>query len=67
MSTAQGMIQSLLGCAWGRSVWTDDDPGECPEQATSITVLHQGASQMEVRLCPKHKSRIIEETDPREG
>lgn len=60
------IVQDLIGCAWGRKVWAHDDPEPCPEQATNITVLHDGATAMEVRLCPRHKSRLVEETTEHE-
>lgn len=61
------LIQELIGCAWGqgRTVWTDDDDQPCLDRATSITVLHGREEQIAVKLCPKHKSRIMEETTPR--
>lgn len=58
----ESMIQDLIGCAWGRDVWLDDDPTPCPEQAASITVIHDQDKQIQLKLCPKHKSRILEET-----
>lgn len=61
------MIHDLVGCAWGRDVWLEDDPDPCQERADSITVLHDGPRELAVKLCPKHKSRIIEETTPRKS
>lgn len=58
------LIHDLIGCAWGYAVSTEDDPEPCPEQAASITVVHRGHEQVQLKLCPKHKSRIIEETTP---
>lgn len=58
------LIHDLIGCTWGRSVWTEDDPDACPDQAASITVVHDRGKQIELKLCPKHKSRILEETAP---
>lgn len=61
------LIHSLIGCVWGRAVWLDDDPDPCPEQAASITVVHDGPKEIQLKLCPKHKSRILEETAPHAG
>lgn len=61
------VIQALLGCDWGRALSTEDDPEPCPDQAASIVVLYDdGEPVAEVKVCPKHKSRLVEETTPRE-
>jgi hypothetical protein len=32
-----------------------------------IVVLHDGPREMAVKLCAKHRDRILQETTPREG
>ena len=61
------LIHDLIGCEWGRVVATEDDPESCPTQAASMTVIHDGLFEARVKLCPKHKSRVLEETTPRES
>lgn len=60
-----GLIHELLGCQWGRGVSTVDDKLPCDEQAVQIVVVHDGPQEMALKLCPKHRDRILEETDAR--
>lgn len=62
--TVESMVQELIGCAWGRRLGTPDDTEPCNEQAVQIVVLHDGGDEKAVKLCPKHRDRILQETDP---
>lgn len=64
MDALEQVRHSLIGCQWGHVVGTDEDPEPCTEQASRIVVLHHEGEQTQVRLCPKHISMIVEETDP---
>jgi hypothetical protein len=66
-SGALAIAQGLIGCSWGRGVAMADDMAPCPEQATRITVLHDGPRGYEVRLCPHHHLVMLSETDPHKG
>lgn len=63
------LVQTLLGCEWGRTVSTPDDREPCPEGAKQIVVVHPPGGSLEdvvatVRLCEKHLERLEEETIP---
>lgn len=60
------LIQALIGCSWGRKVGADDDLEPCPDQAVRLAVLYDEGKAVEVRLCPKHMSRIMEDSEPHE-
>lgn len=61
------IAQELLGCAWGRKVWTLDDTSLCDDAAIQIVILHDGPSkQFDVRLCQRHLEAISRETTPHE-
>jgi hypothetical protein len=62
----QNQIRVLLGCEWGRTVWTPDDTAECNERAEGYVVVHDGPKEAALKLCPKHRDRILQETTPRE-
>lgn len=61
------MIHEMLGCDWGRALWTPDDPDECPHAAKRIVHLHNPHNVpnqpdgVEVRLCVWHATRVCEE------
>lgn len=59
------VVQQLLGCAWGRRVVTPDDNEPCPDRASRIVVVHDGPTAHELKLCPSHVSRVLDETTPR--
>lgn len=60
------MIQALLGCSWGRrgGISSRDDVEPCLERAAQIVVIHHGADEVEVRLCERHRDRVLSETTP---
>lgn len=58
------VVQQLLGCAWGRRVATPDDNEPCPDPAHRIVVVHDGPTEHELKLCPRHFSRVLDETTP---
>jgi hypothetical protein len=60
----EDIIHSLLGCEWGRGVTTPDDTEPCMDRAGSIVVLHYEGRERAMKVCPKHRSRICEETTP---
>lgn len=62
---AAEMVVELLGCAWGRSVRTEDDQTECPNQAEQIVVVHDGPHAIDLKLCAQHRDRVLAETTPR--
>lgn len=64
---AATILQALLGCAWGRTVRTEDDPDECPDQAVQIVVVHDGPRSIDLKLCGRHRDRVLAETTPRGG
>ena len=67
-------FQALLGCEWGRTVWTPDDPEPCNEQAVQMVQFHDPhgvapeAENRVVKLCAWHRTRVAEElTDPHDA
>lgn len=66
---AQRMALGLLGCAWGRYVSLLGSDAPCLEPAESIIIIHMpDGRERELRLCPGHRSVVMEFTDPhREG
>lgn len=58
------IIGTLLGCSWGRTLMAPDDLKTCPNQAVQILVLHNDDSEVEVKLCAKHRDRILADTTP---
>lgn len=61
-------IESVLACAWGREVKTEEDPGPCPEQAVRMTVLHTSPEDPDgilFKLCQRHFDYLATFTDPR--
>lgn len=62
-----GPVQSLLGCAWGRTVSTPDDAAMCPFQAAQIVVVHNGDVSVDLKLCRRHVERLSRETTQRES
>lgn len=63
---ARPLIQSLLGCSWGKTIWMPGDTGSCDDQATQIVVLHDAEEgEFEVRLCPRHLKIVDSQTNPR--
>lgn len=61
------MLQEMLGCDWGRAVWTPDDTEPCPEMATRRVEFHNphnvpGCPDGKVvKLCTWHGTRVCEE------
>lgn len=65
-STTTGeMVQELLGCTWGRAIRTPDDEQPCPDQAVQIIIVHNGADEIALKLCSRHRDRVLTETTPR--
>lgn len=62
--TVSGVVQELLGCAWGRHIALPDDREPCPEQAVQIVVLHDGPEERELKLCARHRDLVLAETTP---
>lgn len=66
-------LHHLIGCDWGHIFRTDDDPYPCWEQATRRITLHNphkapnAPDEVTIKVCPKHVSRVLEETNPHEG
>lgn len=59
------LLQSLLGCGWGRDVWSPTDATACEDRADQIVVLHRpDGSTFDVRLCLRHVTAICAETEP---
>lgn len=62
-----GLLEQLLGCDWGRVLWTPDDTEPCPERATRRICLHNPhrvpnqPDGLEVKLCTWHATRVCEE------
>jgi hypothetical protein len=65
--TLNAIVDELIGCAWGRKVTTPDDPWPCPNQARTVVVVHDGEDQRELKLCDRHRDRVMAETTPHEG
>lgn len=60
-------VQNLLGCDWGRTIRTDDDPQPCGAQAVQRIVLHDtppAGLSTEVQLCGRHGGRVLDATAP---
>ena len=57
-------LQRLLGCAWGTAVASNDDMNQCIRRATQRVMLHEGDTEIEVRLCDYHLAILTENTDP---
>lgn len=61
------MIHELLGCEWGRTLWTPDDDNPCLAMAERVVVLHNPHNVpnqpdgAEVHLCVWHATRVCEE------
>jgi hypothetical protein len=67
---AGAMVQELLGCAWGRKLWTDDDQEPCAEQAKAIVVMHnpdEPGTTLGLKLCAKHNDFVMGATDQHKG
>jgi hypothetical protein len=58
------LVQQLLGCAWGRSLWSPDDTEPCQKQAVKIIVLHHNGEEADARLCDHHSAVVMLLTDP---
>lgn len=55
------MAHRLIGCDWGRSIWTADDKHPCPKRAVQRVVLYdQGLPYVMVQACDEHL-RLIEQ------
>jgi hypothetical protein len=65
--TLDAIVNALIGCAWGHTVETPDDPLPCRNQAVAIVVVHLVHEQRELKLCEKHRERLMAETTPHEG
>ncbi len=57
-------LQELVGCSWGRSIWTNEDPALCHERSVQLMVLHDGHYEYGVKLCAKHRDAVLAETTP---
>lgn len=62
----RGPIHHLIGCDWGEVVFTTDDHEQCRDRATRRVVLHRDVEKFYLQVCPKHMSRLAEETTMRE-
>lgn len=59
------LIQSLLGCAWGRVVTCKGyDPTPCQAQAFQIVMLHSSVGEHSLKLCEYHRDIVVAETMP---
>lgn len=69
MTMHDGVLHELLGCAWGRTISTADDPKLCDEKAAQIVVLHnpENGREQAFKLCAKHRDRVLAETTPHAG
>lgn len=67
---ANPVARALIGCVWGQDVATPDDPDECFERASRDVMVYQPDDPdwhgRALRLCPRHTSRVMEESTPRE-
>lgn len=67
MGSISDTIQELVGCAWGRKIWSKTDSSLCDQRAVKMVALHDGnESHTVVRLCDKHLAAIMDVTTPRE-
>lgn len=60
LSTGAG--KALLGCEWGTKLAMPDDLAVCDAQATKRIVLYDEGREAILQFCPKHASRVVEET-----
>jgi hypothetical protein len=59
------VVQSLLGCTWGRTIFPPEPTEACPERAAQIVVLHApDGEQKSFKLCEAHSARVLAETEP---
>jgi hypothetical protein len=59
-SILRSQVQQILGCAWGRTIFSADDPSLCTEKAVRIVVLYFGGEQAPVKLCDRHLAVILD-------
>lgn len=63
---ASGLLDGLLGCAWGKRVAVEGDTEPCPEQARKIMILHAppglAPDASEFRFCDAHHAKMMELT-----
>jgi hypothetical protein len=62
--SVSGMVQELLGCAWGRHIALPDDREPCQDQAVQIVVLHDGPKVRALELCARHRDLVLAGTTP---
>lgn len=61
------ITHQLIGCCWGRIIWTEADPAECQSQAIQDIVLyHADGEQVPVRVCETHRDLLMEISTPHE-
>lgn len=66
MSGISDMVHELLGCAWGRKLWSKDDSALCGMPAVKMVALHEGSPDyIVVKLCQDHLDVVMAESTPR--
>lgn len=66
----RGVLHSMIGCDWGRTIGSETDPEPCMAQAVQRVALHDppGSGQYEVyKLCPEHLASVLSETTTSTG
>ena len=64
--TTEALIVELLGCEWGRAVFSHHDTTLCRAQAVQRIAIHSGPGEPTlIQLCGRHRDIVLAETDPR--
>lgn len=58
------VAKQLLGCSWGRRLWSETDSALCDQKADRVIVLHEGDEELEVQLCQRHLDVMDEWSTP---
>lgn len=56
--------REMFGCDWGRKVSVPGNTTPCLRPAEERIVVHNGAWQIELRLCDEHGALVKAETEP---